>query len=207
MENTEWKGHYNKLEKSCALPSTTLCKAIQLINEGFGPPRGIQAVDLGCGNGVDTAAMLQEGYHVLAIDKEPDALRHIAKTLAPRYSGKLRVLLSPFEDLDELPANNLVNASFCLPFCPPDHFAPFWSLISQSILPGRYFSGHFFGPRDSWSSNTQMTFHTKQAVEALFRGFQLSYFEETAKNGKTISGKDKFWHVFHVVAQKEKVLE
>ncbi|GAL82438.1 hypothetical protein JCM19274_2955 [Algibacter lectus] len=47
-----------------------------------------------------------------------------------------------------------------------------------------------------------MTFHNLQTVKKLFEGFELLYFEETAKNGKTLSGKEKFWHVFHVVAKK-----
>ena len=48
-----------------------------------------------------------------------------------------------------------------------------------------------------------MTFHSKNDIEFLFSDFKVEAFKEVNKVGKTISGKEKHWHVFHVVARKK----
>lgn len=196
-----WKTHYDKINKEKHPPANTLSQALNLIPSRDGL-KEFQAIDLGCGNGIDTFAMLEKGFTVLAIDKNPDASLLLKKRINPEHLVRLSFQNLSFESLDELPSADLVNASFALPFCHPDQFEKLWSNIGGCINSEGFFCGHFFGTKDSWSSNSTMTFHNLEAVKRLFEGFELLYFEETAKNGKTLSGKEKFWHVFHVVAKK-----
>lgn len=104
-------------------------------------------------------------------------------------------------DKIQLLSTSLVNASFSLPFCRPEKFNILWKKVAQSILPGGRFAGHFFGVNDSWAGDTEKTFHTKEDVLDLFKEFKIEYFEEVEKDGKTLGGKEKHWHVFHVVAK------
>jgi len=195
-----WKTHYDKINQEKHPAALTLRKTLNLINND-GINTGT-AIDLGCGNGVDTLAMLEQGFEVLAIDQDPNAALHLQSINTP-YIERLCFQKSSFECLNELPLTNLVNATFSLPFCHPNQFEKLWHNITHCINSEGYFCGHFFGPRDSWSSNANMTFHHLESVKNLFEGFELVYFEETEKQGKTLSGKAKLWHVFHVVAKKK----
>ena len=71
------------------------------------------AVDLGCGAGIDTLAMLDRGWTVVAIDAEPEAIERVRRRAAERPS--LETQLSPMEDVD-LPPADLVWASYSLFF-------------------------------------------------------------------------------------------
>jgi hypothetical protein len=95
-----------------------------------------------------------------------------------------------------------VNASWSLPFCPPEHFQSLWQKIAASIHPGGRFAGHFFGVHDEWATNKRMTFHTAMQVKNLFRRFEKELFLEKEWDGTTASGKKKHWHVLSVVAKK-----
>ncbi|QTE22716.1 class I SAM-dependent methyltransferase [Polaribacter cellanae] len=197
-----WKAHYDKLSKEKHPPAHTLSQTLDFMSRKD-RLKNLKAIDLGCGNGIDTFALLEEGFNVLAIDKDSNASLLLQKHISSKHLVVFSFQNSSFESLDELPSADLVNASFSLPFCHPNKFEKLWSNITSCINPEGFFCGHFFGPKDSWSSNSDMTFHNMEAVKKLFEEFELLYFEETAKNGKTLSGKEKFWHVFHIVAKKQ----
>lgn len=201
-----WKAHYDKIRKEKHPPAYTLSQTLNFISSRESLV-GLKGIDLGCGNGIDTFAMLEKGFNVLAIDKDPNSILELQEHLDFKHIEQLNFQNSSFESLEKLPLADLVNASFSLPFCHPDQFERLWSNILNCINPEGYFCGHFFGTKDSWSSNSNMNFHNRQAIKGLFEGFELLYFEETAKNGKTLSGKEKFWHVFHVVATKQHSLK
>ena len=92
------------------------------------------AVDLGAGTGRDTAELLRRGWSVIAIDREQEAIDRLRELVGPD-SGRLETRVARFEDA-EWPACDLVNASFSLPFCPPESFAGLWRRIVDS-LPAR----------------------------------------------------------------------
>ena len=147
--------------------------------------------------------LIQQGWQVLAIDQQEEALRQLRNGIPFYQKNSLTTLCRSFEDLSELPGSTLVNATFSLPFCKPDKFSGLWQLIVDCLLPGGRFAGHFFGVEDSWKDNPAMTFHQSFEVQQLLSGFTIEVFQEMNKDGKTVSGKDKHWHVFHVVARKD----
>ena len=156
------------------------------------------AVDLGCGTGRDTLELLRRGWRVLAIDAEPEAIERL---LARADSEMLETQVARFDEA-RWPEAELVNSSFALPFCPPDAFPAVWSRIVASLRPGGRFSGHLFGDRDEWAGETDMSFHSRAAAEALFDDFELERFDEVDEAGKTAVGEPKHWHLFHVVARR-----
>ncbi len=101
-----------------------------------------------------------------------------------------------------LPSCDLVNASWSLPFCPPEVFDIVWERIVASVRPGGRFSGQLFGERDEWATEEDMTFKTREEAEALLAGFELERFDELEEDGKTALGNPKHWHVFNIVARR-----
>ncbi|WP_062059464.1 hypothetical protein [Aquimarina longa] len=203
MEHS-WDTHYQYFDQKKYPPSATLLNALKLLKN----ERTIQqdkkfAIDLGCGNGIDTFALLQDQWKVLAIDQQNESLQRIKENTPVIYKEQLQLDLNSFENITTLPNSQLINASFSLPFCHPNYFEKIWHIITLSIIQKGFFSGHFFGINDSWSSKPEMTFHTLQQVKELLSDFKIIHHKEIEKKGKTISGKEKYWHVFHVVAQKK----
>ncbi len=47
------------------------------------------AIDLGCGDGTETLALLQQGWRVLAIDQEPAALQWVETKVRGNYHPTL----------------------------------------------------------------------------------------------------------------------
>ena len=157
------------------------------------------AVDLGCGTGRDTLELLRRGWQVVAIDSEAEAIGRLRA--AARDDVRLATQVAVYEDA-ALPECDLVNASWSLPFCRPEVFGVVWARIIDSLRPEGRFAGQLFGDRDEWSTESDMTFHTRAEAEGLFGVFELERFDEYEEDGQTVLGNPKQWHVFNVVARK-----
>jgi len=194
-----WVNYYKAVEGRP--PRETLLKALAAFDSELSPKYSRLAVDLGCGDGRDTVELLRRGWRVIAIDGEQKAFDRLLNR-----SDLHRELLEPqlmrFEDL-ALPNNvDLVNASFCLTFCPPDHFPSLWQTILTSLKPGGRFCGQLFGDRDSWTKFSNRTHHTRAQVETLLQPYEVEWLEEEEHPGVTAIGEEKYWHLFHIVARK-----
>jgi tellurite methyltransferase len=196
-----WVTYYQAVEGRP--PRETLLKALALF-EAEPPAQPRLAVDLGCGDGRDTVELLRRGWQVLAIDGEPKAFERLLSRpeLQDHSPDHLQTQLIRFEALT-LPAQvDLINASFCLTFCPPDHFPALWQTITTALKPGGRFCGHLFGDRDSWTVYPNRTHHSRPQVEALLQPFQIEWLEEEEHPGVTAIGEQKHWHLYNIVAQK-----
>ena len=157
-----------------------------------------EAVDLGCGAGIDTLAMLERGWQVFATDAEDEAIQRTRGRVPPELQLRLQTLVTPMEDV-ELPAANLVWASFSLFFCDPARFADVWSRIGGALVGGGRFAGQLLGDRDTWAPDEDICAFSEADARALFEGWTLERFEEEENDGSSCDGP-KHWHVFHVVA-------
>ena len=156
-------------------------------------------VDLGCGQGRDTLAMLKRGWRVLAIDAEPEAIERLRARAGDE--PRLETRVASFAEA-QWPEADLVNAGYALPFCPPAEFDGLWERLVASVRPGGRFSGQLFGDRDEWAGDDQLTFVSRDRALQLLEPFQLERFDEEDEDGKTALGDAKHWHVFHVVARR-----
>jgi SAM-dependent methyltransferase len=157
-----------------------------------------EAVDLGCGAGIDTLAMLERGWRVFATDAEEEAIQRTRSRIPTELQPRLRTLVTPMEDV-ELPTADLVWASFSLFFCDPGRFADVWARIGRAVVPGGRFAGQLLGDRDTWAPDEDITAFSEAQARALFDRWTLERFEEEENDGEACDGP-KHWHVFHVVA-------
>lgn len=159
------------------------------------------AIDLGCGEGRDTVELLRRGWRVIAIDGHPDAFHRLRRREDLTKTEHLELRHAPFEGL-ELPRVQLVNASFSLPFCEPEHFAGLWATILGAIEPGGRFAGQLFGDRDDWATIEGRSHQTRAEAEALLAGLEVESFAEVEDDGKDALENPKHWHRFDVVARQ-----
>ncbi len=198
-----WAGYYRTTADRP--PRRTVLTALARLRLPPPDPIPACAVDLGCGGGRDTAPLLEAGLAVLALDSAPEAEAALqARFPAAWDSGQLTFRRADLTDGDlDLPPACLVNAGFCLPLCPPDRFDGLWSQIERAVVPGGLFAGHFYGPNDGWARRGDgLTIHDRNAIDALFAGWEPLLIEEEETDSITPRGKAKHWHVFHTVARK-----
>ncbi|RMH24053.1 MAG: class I SAM-dependent methyltransferase [Planctomycetota bacterium] len=200
-ERRDWSAYFDRMEGKP--PRATLLRAL----EKFGSVDRSDAplaVDLGCGAGQDLVAILENGWRAWACDSNPDGLARLRarRACADAISdGRLTVVETDFQSV-RIPPATLINASFSLPFCPPDHFPALWSQIDAALPPGGRFSGQLFGDRDDWALLDDRTHLTRAETLALFDEYILEHFEEEDRPSSHAGEHHKHWHIFHIVARK-----
>lgn len=194
----DWPGYFDAVSGKPA--RETLRRALDLF-EGEGPsvePR--LAVDLGAGEGRDTAELLRRGWRVEAIDAHPESVSRIRARPDLVGTERLATTVGTFEECF-IPRCSLVNASYALPFCEPSLFEGVWRKIRGAVVPWGRFAGQFFGDRDTWASIPGRTHVTEARARALLEGWVVEHFEVEESDKPDASGRPKHWHIFHIVAR------
>jgi SAM-dependent methyltransferase len=165
-------------------------------------PQPGRAIDLGCGNGIETLFLLLQGWRVLAVDQEALAIETLRGQVTPGLAKNLQTRVVDFAALD-LPQADLIWAGYSLPFCPPDQFDLLWRKIVTALKPNGRFAGDLFGSRHGWVRDKQMTFFTKAEVMALCQGLYLEYLVEEEGEQAPAGGECLQWHMFTLCARKD----
>lgn len=202
-EWANWQRYYAATEGRP--PRPTLLRALEAFARE-GQPRGGLAVDLGCGIGRDALPLLRAGWQVWALDAEADALAKLAQRAAAEGLAGLTTVCARFEAA-ELPACDLVNASFSLFACEPGRLAEVWDKIGRTLRPGGRFAGHLLGPRDSWAGRPGTSIVTRVELDALLAGLTLEHLEEEEDDSVTPQGEAKHWHIWHINARRPVLAE
>lgn len=201
----DWPGYFKAV--AGGTPRQTLLDALDLFDadESFDSDSAF-AIDLGCGEGRDTAELLRRGWTVLATDGHPDAIDLLLARddLVPveDLAERLTTRVVTFETLDPLPQADLVSASFSLPFCTPEHWDRVWGIVTAAVKPGGRFAGQIFGDRDTWASIPDRSHFQRSALDRMFSGFNLELLREDESDSQDAAGNAKHWHLYHVVARK-----
>jgi SAM-dependent methyltransferase len=188
-----WKDYFQNTKNNP--PRPLLIKALEYVTE-----KGA-ALDVGAGALNDSKYLLSQGFQrVTALDKN-DVAQEVAKTLP---ADTFEYIISSFEEF-HFPQNmfNLVNAQYALPFIHPKDFKRVFEDMRHSLKKGGVFTGQFFGDRDGWKDNQNMTFVTREEAEQYLRDLEILSFEEEERDKKTAAGEIKHWHVFHFVARRK----
>lgn len=188
---TTWLQYNEKVKTSPVLP--LMLKSLEL----FGGYKG-NAVEIGCGAGNESIFLYNNGWNVLAVDKNTEGLNQLQNEYP-----HIQILNSTFEDINGLPESDFLFSAFSLPFCEPQHFEKFVDILLKSIKPNGRFAGNFFGLNDEWAKmNTNMTFCTADKVKSFFDQFEIEHFNEDEYLGKKVNGEDKYWHIINIIAKK-----
>jgi trans-aconitate methyltransferase len=177
-------------------PVRELCRRVMSLT---GPGEGRTAIDLGCGAGRETAALLADGWRVLAHDSEPGTELRLLRTVGGKHPA-LTVRVCAFKDLSKLPSADLIYAGFSLPFQKRSSFDRVWTTMRNSLKPGARLAVNVFGEHDSWAADEAMTFLRESELRSLLNGLEIEHWHEEDAPGQAFSGP-KHWHVFEVIAR------
>ena len=155
------------------------------------------AIDLGCGAGNDTMLLLEKGFNVTAIDSEPQVKEILLKRA--QNEQNLNVVTGDFSKV-QLQKADLINANFSLFFVRKD-FDSFIKNVLQSMNKNGYFVGNFLGKEDDWKKSK--TTVEKDELFNYFSKFKILYFSEEKYYKDVLTKKNKFWHVYNIIAQKK----
>ena len=154
---------------------------------------------------VDAYIVTSSDYHQSEyIDENNEKL--IREQLSNEEQDKFEFYQSLFGSMI-LPKCKLIVANFSLPFTKVEFFKETWNKIESSLLDEGYFVGNFFGKKDSWISDEKrkLVFLEESEVKNLFDNFIIVKFNEIEKDVKLVSGKEKHWHLYEVIARKVKL--
>jgi trans-aconitate methyltransferase len=192
--NITWFKYNEQTKNKPILP--LMLKSFEL----FGEYKG-NAVEIGCGAGNESVFLYNNGWNVLAVDKNNDGLNQ----LQSEYP-QIEILASTFESLNILPECDFIFSAFSIPFCKPQHFDKFIKILVKSLKPNGRFAGNFFGLNDEWAKiNTNMTFCTADKIKSYFSGFEIEHFNEDEYIGKKANGGNKYWHIINIIAKNKTI--
>lgn len=192
-----WHGYYAAQTGRATRP--VFDEAMALLGEAqAGDVR--MAVDLGCGDGTESLALLSRGWRVLAVDQEAEAIGLLRARVPAEHAKRLETRQMGFEALDWPPCE-LVYAGYSLPFIAPAHCEAVLARLTAALRPGGRLAGQLFGDRDSWRVKPAMSFQTRAQALALLAPLELEVFREREEDGNSFSGP-KHWHIFDVIARK-----
>ena len=156
------------------------------------------AVDLGCGDGTETLALLTAGWTVHAVDSSPDG---IARTeyRGRAHADRLTTHRTRLEDF-EPPTADLIYSGWTLPFCHPESFDALWARLRGAMAPQGLLAVNLFGVRDDWASEQGMTFRTLEQAQDMAAGLVDVSVTETEEDGQSFSGP-KHWHEISIMAR------
>lgn len=99
--------------------------------------RGAKILELGCGGGQDSEAMIRAGFDVTPTDGSPGLAREAEK----RLGRPVRIMR--FEELDEHECYDAVWANACLLHVPAEHLAATLGKIHAALRPeGRFYASY-----------------------------------------------------------------
>jgi trans-aconitate methyltransferase len=165
-----------------------------------GDGAGRHAVDLGCGAGIETLALLRAGWRVYATDAAPGTRERVLAITDEADPARLTVDVTDLRTLRDLPPADLIYAGYSLPYVGPEHFPHVWGLIRARLRPGAWLGVNLFGEHDSWAGTPGEVFLDVSAARALFDGLDVVRFVELDEDGPAYSGT-KHWHTFDVIAR------
>ena len=191
----QWSQYYDR--HADRDPRPLLGEALGAVLSTTAWPR--QAIDLGCGQGTETLALLAQGWRVLAVDREPEASTRLASRVDPSWADRLEVRIASFGET-EFPASDLIWSALSLPFCSQEEFTDVWARIRAALVPGGVVAVDLWGVRHGWAASS--TTVEGRDVEEMLLGLEVLRLEEQEEMRPVVAGGEENWHSYVVVARR-----
>ncbi|MDN5687366.1 MAG: methyltransferase [Brachybacterium sp.] len=172
-------------------------RAVELAAERSRTDGSGTAVELGCGIGVEARFLAENGLTVHTVDADASVEPAMAALSADLPVHHRTTELA---QLRELPPADLILSCATLPFVQQPAFDALWSRMRYSLLPRGVLAVDLFGDRDDWA-DTDGTYLSRSALEALFDGLEIIELTEEERDGRSFDGR-KHWHTFRVIARR-----
>lgn len=177
-------------------PSADVIKAVDFVQEKN------MALDFGAGSLRNSRYLLDQGFKVTAVDRDPLMLKIATELTNPKLETHVTNFLDFNFPKDEY---DLIVAKNTLPFEIPERFPELWERLKSSLKPNGIFVGSFFGPHDTWATtHPDMTFLSREEVEGLLKDFETLKIKEWQEDETDIQGNLKHWHVTDTIARLTK---
>jgi len=157
---------------------------------------GADILELGCGNGRDSAAMIEGGFHVTPTDGTPE--------MAVEASGRLGIPVKVlrFEDIDMAAAFDGVWANACLLHAPRADLGGIFAKIHTALRPGGVFYASFkAGEREGHDSlGRYYNYPSRNWLRAAYEAMPWAAIEIDENKGGGYDNRPTDW--LHVTALK-----
>lgn len=194
--SSDWSA-YNAAQSRRERVRPLTLAALEALAAGGRDPHGLHALELGSGSGVEARHLLAHGMSVDTVDADPSVAAGMAELAR---DGRLRHRTARIEEVDSLPAADLVLANASLPFVPRAAFPAVWARIRAALSPGGVVAVDLFGEHDEWAGDDG-AYLSRSEVEDLLHGLDVVDLSEREADGPAFSGP-KHWHTFTVVARR-----
>lgn len=161
--------------------------------------QGRLAIDLGCGAGNETIALLQRGWRVHAVDGAPRAIEVLNERVPPDLAQMLTTEVTFFHEA-LLPDADLVFASLSLPFA-AQHLRDSVEVAVKAVRPGGWFVGVFFGHNDTWADEDDVATVDTDDINSMLTELEGVSIEESEFDGPSGAGP-KHWHWYVAGARR-----
>ena len=154
-------------------------------------------VDLGCGTGQGALWLANRGLTVIAIDNDSEML---ALAQAKRSHEQITYVLGDITELPDTPCDSAV-AVFSLFFLPLDKLKTCIEHVRANLAHGGIFAGQLLGPNDDFLNDGATGLSLEDASQLLDH-FEVILWDEVERDGKTVWGEPKHWHVHHFIVRQ-----
>ncbi len=165
------------------------------------PPEPRLAVDLGCGAGRDVRGLLDRGWRVLAVDREPAAIETLLENTPSPDRARLETCVADLETV-EIPSADLVNANVSLQHIRRERFEAALLRILEAVGVGVRFAAMIYGDRDQAAAEPEYACVSEELLRRCLEGLEIERWVEREEETTLALGDPHHLHLFEVVARR-----
>lgn len=196
----EWEAYFRRQERNPARPLAWTA------TRGMSLPAGTvrRLLDLGSGTGNELQPFLDDGWQVVAVDRNAVSIDILSRKYDAYLGRQLTVVRA---DLTEYEPSrcHVIHAGFSLVYLTTAEFNHVWPRVWTSVLPAGRFVGQILSERDPWRQSGMFGV-ARADFASLVPGGRILQLQEAFGEGPTVSGR-KTWGYFDVVVEKAAHLE
>jgi cyclopropane fatty-acyl-phospholipid synthase-like methyltransferase len=158
------------------------------------------ALDLGCGAGVDAKYLAENGFKVVAVDNNINAVDQTKQACAGLDVEVIKVDINNFEIDPE--KYSLIISWNTLPFLKKEETKKVLENIKRGLTRDGLFIFSIFGEKDGWNNKKEMSFWNIDEFKKFMDGMKFVELYEKQKQEPGATGQLKFWHLIRGVIKK-----